>query len=173
MNSYIFNLIFNFGRGTFIESFGFYFAQYSIFVVVVLLLLAGLWQAYKGRRLAIFYFSAISAGVAGYLVSKIIRLIYATPRPFMQLNLVPSFEAYDIYSFPSGHTIFLASIAMFVLMKKQKLGLALLGVAFLTGLARIHAGVHWPSDILAGMGFGIIIGYAVFGVFRKLSMLRS
>lgn len=161
MNSYIFNLIYNFGRGTFIESFGFYFAQYSIFVVIGAIFIAGLYQVYRKNKLALFYFFALFSGATGYVVSKIIRMIYLSPRPFMKLNLVPSFEVFDIYSFPSGHTIFLSAVAMFVLMKYQKFGLFLLAVALLTGLARIHAGVHWPSDILAGAGLGIIIGFCV------------
>lgn len=171
MNSYIFNLIFNFGRETFIESFGFYFAQYSIFVVIGVIFLLGLKQAYNKNKMTLFYFASLGAGLGGYIFSKIIRMLYASPRPFMQLNLVPSFEVYDIYSFPSGHTTFLAAIAMFVLMKNQKAGLFLLLVAFLTGLSRIHAGVHWPSDILAGMGFGIIIGYFFFVISKKIKLV--
>lgn len=41
------------------------------------------------------------------------------------------------------------------------LGLVLLFWAPLVGLARIILGVHYPSDIIAGMGLGIVIGLLV------------
>ena len=31
-------------------------------------------------------------------------------------------------------------------------------LAYLTGLSRISAGLHWPSDVVAGAALGIFFG---------------
>jgi undecaprenyl-diphosphatase len=68
----------------------------------------------------------------------------------------------DPHSFPSGHAARSTMLAVIgVGLGPLWLGLALLIWAPLVGLARIILGVHYPSDILAGMVFGLIIGVLV------------
>ena len=45
------------------------------------------------------------------------------------------------------------------------LGLLLLAWAPLVGLARVAMGVHYLSDVLAGMIFGVLMGVLVLLVF--------
>jgi len=59
-------------------------------------------------------------------------------------------------AFPSGHT---ATFALFAgilsLTARQKLvWIPALGGAILVGLSRMAVGVHWPSDVLAGLALG-------------------
>jgi undecaprenyl-diphosphatase len=66
------------------------------------------------------------------------------------------------HSFPSGHAARSTMLAVIgVGLGPLWLGLALLIWAPLVGLARIILGVHYPSDVLAGMVFGLIIGVLV------------
>jgi undecaprenyl-diphosphatase len=68
----------------------------------------------------------------------------------------------DPHSFPSGHAARSTMLAVIgVGLGPLWLGLALLIWAPLVGLARIILGVHYPSDVLAGMVFGLIIGVLV------------
>lgn len=59
-------------------------------------------------------------------------------------------------SFPSGHT---AAMALFagvwaLSTSRRALSWLALGLAVLVGLSRMAVGVHWPSDVLAGLALG-------------------
>ena len=41
-------------------------------------------------------------------------------------------------------------------------GIALLGLSVLLGYIRFATGLHYPSDLLAGMGLGIFLGCFMF-----------
>ena len=79
-------------------------------------------------------------------------------------------------SFPSGH----AAVAMAWTTRlgersparPVRVGLAALGAAI--GLTRVHAGVHYPSDVVAGAGLGLLISAAWRGrLARGLRALAS
>jgi undecaprenyl-diphosphatase len=72
----------------------------------------------------------------------------------------------DPHSFPSGHA---ARVVMLAVLA-QVLGPtwfagALLLWAPLVGLARVVMGVHYLSDVIAGMALGVVMGLAVLQLF--------
>jgi len=69
---------------------------------------------------------------------------------------------------PSHHMVFMMSIAVMVFIFDKKLGLLLIAMSVTSGIARISAGIHYPSDVLAGalLCGGLAITYA-------RTMLRS
>ena len=76
------------------------------------------------------------------------------------------YRSTDPHSFPSGHA---ARVVMLAVLA-QALGpawfaSALLLWAPLVGLARVMMGVHYRSDIIAGMVLGIVMGLAVLQLF--------
>ena len=102
-------------------------------------------------------------GILGALVMVVVlhslKKLLGLPRPFAVLpeetvNLIgPGLRS---RAFPSGHT---ATFALFAgilsLTTRQRLVwvLALSG-AILVGVSRMAVGVHWPSDVLAGLALG-------------------
>lgn len=60
------------------------------------------------------------------------------------------------HAFPSGHTATAAALAGVIAfgLKNRWLQLSLFGAAMLVGLSRIGVGVHWPTDVLAGLALG-------------------
>jgi membrane-associated phospholipid phosphatase len=102
-------------------------------------------------------------GILGALVMVVVlhslKKLLGLPRPFAVLpeetvNLIgPGLRS---RAFPSGHT---ATFALFAgilsLTARQRLvWIPALGGAILVGLSRMVVGVHWPSDVLAGLALG-------------------
>ena len=62
-------------------------------------------------------------------------------------------------SFPSGHTA--ASIASAVALcrfLKKRYSIPLVALALMIGFSRLYIGIHFPTDVLAGLIDGILLG---------------
>ena len=102
----------------------------------------------------------LTALLLGLLVGNLaLKNIIARPRPFAAYtDILPLVMPIDPFSFPSGHTLssFCAASACFAYHKKA--GAACGVLALLIGLSRLYVGVHYPTDVLAGMVLGIVSG---------------
>lgn len=76
--------------------------------------------------------------------------------------------------FPSHHTTVMISIAVAIWYRNHNLGYILFGLGLISGLARIAAGIHYPTDIFAGVVIGWITAWAVHNLSKdvRLRMLR-
>ena len=88
-------------------------------------------------------------------------------------NLVARTRPYDVntgvhllvaklhdYSFPSGHTAAsFASVTALYLAGEKKLRKFALVLACLIAISRLYLYVHYPTDVLGGILFGVISGY--------------
>src|SRR5690349_20609081 len=57
-------------------------------------------------------------------------------------------------SFPSGHSSSAAAFVTGVAMESPLAGVALAPVALGVGYSRVHVGVHYPGDVVAGLAVG-------------------
>jgi membrane-associated phospholipid phosphatase len=59
-------------------------------------------------------------------------------------------------AFPSGHTSTIAVLCgvLALTTRRQLVSWLALGLAVLVGISRMAVGVHWPSDVLAGLALG-------------------
>ncbi len=119
-----------------------------------------------------FLFVGLSAGVAG-LLSYIIKKLVSEPRPYEVDARIAQWSVGGGFSFPSGHTTeaFAAATAMVLLYRSWKVALPAYSWALLIGYSRIHLGVHYPFDVLAGMIIGISSAYALSHVFVRKTKL--
>jgi undecaprenyl-diphosphatase len=137
-----------------------FFAQYAIFLMVGLVALAWFARTRTGYLLSAptrtALFAAGLATVLGLLIVQIINHIWDRPRPFVVLHefhkLIP--HAADA-SFPSDHATGAFAIVFALALFRRPAAAALALVwAVLIGVARVMVGVHWPTDILGGLGVG-------------------
>lgn len=116
---------------------------------------------------------AFAAGILSrFVFTEIIRFFYARPRPFIVLDGVRQliFHA-PSGSFPSGHAAFSFALAAAIYYYYPKTSTLFFLAAFAMGAGRVSAGVHWPSDILAGATVGILSAWLMNFIIKKLRRL--
>ncbi|MEV5651769.1 phosphatase PAP2 family protein [Nocardia sp. NPDC052254] len=95
--------------------------------------------------------SAIANGVAKPLFPR--RRPPAEAVPLMRRLVSPPVSS----SFPSGHAASAAAFVTGVALESPALALAVVPVAAAVGYSRVHVGVHWPTDVVAGAALGAAV----------------
>ncbi len=117
------------------------------------------WRAPSERKER-FFVPALAAAISRYVFAALIRLFYHHPRPFVVFRirqLVPEHG----WSFPSGHAAFFFALAASIWAYDRRWGTGFFVASAVMGCARIMAGVHYPSDVLAGAVLGVITAACV------------
>ncbi len=109
------------------------------------------------EKLWTFFYMALTVILSRGTITEIIRFIWNRPRPFLVLGFTPLISESSA-SFPSGHMTFFFAIAFVLFMFDKKWGTWFFVLSSIVGVARVFAGVHWPSDIVGG----VIVAYISF-----------
>jgi undecaprenyl-diphosphatase len=113
-----------------------------------------LWRQRRHRAVAVL----VIGEVASWATNSLIKAAVDRPRP--PGAIVEAFRS----SFPSGHAAFAAVTAVLLVgllvPTGRRVGPAFLAaaLALVMGLSRIYLGVHWLSDMIAGLCVGAGIG---------------
>ena len=138
-----------------LDSFMVFFADKLGYLMIACLAIFIWTNRNKYRPMVILALS--SAFISRYVFTTAIRFFYYHPRPFLVLQNVHQLLEHDTESsFPSGHASFYFAIATAVYLYNKKAGYTYFVLAALMGFARVFVGVHWPLDIIAGAGLGIV-----------------
>jgi membrane-associated phospholipid phosphatase len=109
----------------------------------------------QGRRAAARGLIAIA--IAATVANGPAKLLVRRRRPFSRarptLIRMPRST-----SFPSGHTAAAFAFATGACAELPTLAPALLPLAGAVAYSRVHTGVHYPSDVAAGVGIGLCSG---------------
>lgn len=161
LDFYLFKFLFDFShRYNILTWLVEFIADYLIYLLIFALIYFLLFRVNSRQRLYLFLFTTLSIIITRGIVTELVRFFYSRPRPFVELDL-PVFGHAATGSLPSGHMAFLIPIALAVWYENRKLGSWLLGLTILIGAARVASGLHWPTDIIAGIALGGLVFFAM------------
>ena len=143
----------------------------EIGLLMLVLIVMFCWKKQTGQKLALIV-SSLNVWL------PMIKSLVLRPRPYMEYpdRVIPqaltekgraaSNVAAQGYSFPSMHSASIPALYFSLAKdaKRQWLWILAAVLTVLVGVSRAAAGMHYPTDILAGW----ILGFAVIGVFMLL-----
>lgn len=133
---------------------------------------------FEGIHLTVgFIFSNVAEGLIVVILKRVI--FYSAARPITALDLsvvhmVPGVDIHRAMSFPSGHTVTVFGISVFMCLcyKNKFLSIVLGVIATLVGLSRTYLLQHYFSDVAAGAFIGVTVGILVYHAFEQMNKPR-
>ena len=105
---------------------------------------------------------ALVVPASAFVVGTLVRKLIDRPRPYTALGFTPLFPKDKTgQSMPSRHCFSAAAIAGTAWYVLPPLGAVLAVLGVLIAISRVVTGVHYISDVLAGLAFGGV--FAVLG----------
>jgi len=110
-------------------------------------------------------------------INGVIKWAIAVPRPFWVFKDIENKDGCweGDYSTPSGHTQLITTLAVILCLDDSSnipMWIALLSVAFTTGICRVYSGVHYFHDVLAGWFVGASIA-CTWNALQPLSRVEN
>lgn len=116
-------------------------------------------------------FTSVIAMALGLIVANLILKNWvARVRPYVTIEgLQLMIEVQKDFSFPSGHATnsFACAWVLFRTMDK-KYGVPALVLAILISFSRLYVGVHFPTDVIAGVIIGICVAEGAVAIVKAL-----
>ncbi len=120
----------------------------------------------RGRRAAAQALTTV--GLTSVTVNVVVKKAFPRHRPDrLGTKADGGVQMPTSSSFPSGHTASAFAFATVVSVDLPQLSLPMYGLATAVGWSRVHTGVHYPSDVLAGGAIGLVIGSSVQAILQR------
>lgn len=151
-----------------------YIGNWQSITIICILLLA----MEKTRKK--FGIPVTAVAIFSSVANKLVKIFMERPRPDASNMLISE----DGFSFTSGHTTTAIAVALligYILVKNSNnkkrdipLSIFLFALAFIIGISRVYLGVHYASDVFAGifMGTGSMALISLFFYPYKKELLR-
>ena len=127
----------------------------------------------KGRYAAGAGLASVAATSA--VVNLVVKPLGRRHRPNRPAAMVPAARKITMprsASFPSGHTAAAVAFASAAGRVLPIAGIPLHSLAALVGYSRVHTGVHYPGDVVAGALIGAVVADLTVGVISHTSTSR-
>lgn len=158
LNSFLF-------KNPFFDFLIYFFANILPFVMAFLVVGFFIVKRRSIKNFLLTFFLALTS----WGLSEILKEFFSRERPFVKFEEInPLFLITATDSFPSGHSMVMASLATLMYFENKKFGVVFFILAALIGLARVFAGVHFLDDILFGYVFGVVFVIFAYKYFKKL-----
>ncbi|MBI4380877.1 MAG: phosphatase PAP2 family protein [candidate division NC10 bacterium] len=126
---------------------------------------------FRPRRDLILAISAVAVVLLADGTTQIFKDLVQRIRPchvFQQVQLLHGAICTDSFSFPSNHASNTFALAAFISYNYRRLAIPSFLIAILVGYSRIYLTAHYPTDVLAGAAWGMLLGFTVGMVARRL-----
>lgn len=112
--------------------------------------------------------------IADQLSSHLIKELVQRPRPSHaddlkgMVHLVRDYTG-GAYGFVSSHAANSVGFAMLTILifKRSSYSIAIAFWAFLVGYSRVYIGVHYPFDVIGGVGVGLFAAFICFELLKR------
>ncbi len=141
-----------------------FLSEYATWINIALILIVlGVALLRKSKPLRTRFFILALVMIVSALAILVLKSLFDRDRPFLVYPFIEKLSTGGGSSFPSGHTMesFAVATAFAMLFRRRELALPLFLWAAVVGYSRLVLGVHYPSDVLAGMLFGMFIGWVI------------
>ena len=125
----------------------------------------------RPRKDLILAISAVAVVLLADGTTQIFKDLVQRIRPchvFQQVQLLHGAVCTDSFSFPSNHASNTFALAAFISYNYRMLAIPSFLIASLVGYSRIYLTAHYPTDVLAGAAWGMLLGFTVAMVARRL-----
>jgi membrane-associated phospholipid phosphatase len=122
-----------------------------------------------GRRAAKFGLGSVAATAA--VVNLVVKPLRRRGRPDRVAHEVPAGRHARMpisHSFPSGHSATAFAFATGVAHVSHLAAVPLYGLGTVVAYSRVHTGVHYPGDVIAGSLLGVVLAQATANLTDRL-----
>jgi undecaprenyl-diphosphatase len=115
-----------------------------------------IWYLFAPVNLRVWAIQGMIALGSSHVVVQLLKFFLPRLRPYVQLHDLYTFpNPLTDYSFPSGHSTAVFSIAMIFMYHMPISAVIFLPIAILVAFSRMYLALHYPTDVLMGSGLGI------------------
>ena len=150
------------GKSRLLDLIAIFFADYIGYLLIIVVLFLIFSTKKIKTRIYNSAFILLSALLSYGILAKTIKFFYGKLRPFEVLEFQPLMDNVSNSAFPSGHMAFYFALAFSLFyIGYKRLGVFFSAILLLMGVSRVFIGVHWPIDIIGGIGVAFLSVYIV------------
>ena len=145
------------GRWKALDTAVIFFAVWLPYLMVAFLFIYAVLQ----KDFLIFILPIIAGIFSRFIINEAIYFFYKRKRPLEVLQIKSLVKKPKYPAFPSGHASLFFGLSFDLLFLNPILGIAFIVLSCVMAFCRILAGLHWPSDILAGAIVGLLLSLLI------------